>query len=210
MGGAEPGERVSTPSTESRTAGGDTEEDGETEDAEKPRDDAQRRHVPGGARHSQNQALGNLTACNRVPVATVTEQSPEPDGPYSGGTAARGVNPEVESDTDIRERDARGEEERRRTARIREMGGAEPGERVSTPSTESRTAGGDTEEDGETDEEDAEKPRDNAQRRHVPGGAWHSQVRAYLIVKILPEWMQVDKKREKGSEEPGRDREEGS
>ncbi|KAJ1192059.1 hypothetical protein NDU88_001371 [Pleurodeles waltl] len=90
------------------------------------------------------------------------------------------------------------------------MGGAEPGERGSSLSAGSRTVGEDTEEDGETDDEDAEKPRDNVQRCHVPGGAWLSQVRAYLIVKVLPEWMQLDKKREKGSEEPGRDREEGN
>ncbi|KAJ1191952.1 hypothetical protein NDU88_001265 [Pleurodeles waltl] len=130
--------------------------------------------------------------------------------PYPGSTAARAANPEVESDTDIRERDGKGEEERRGTARIGETGGAEPGEQGSSSSAGSRTAGGDTEEDGETDDEDAEKPRDNDQRRHVPQGAWLSQVRVYLIVKVLPEWMRVDKKREKGSEEPGRDREEGN
>ncbi|KAJ1140415.1 hypothetical protein NDU88_006768 [Pleurodeles waltl] len=148
--------------------------------------------------------------CNRAPVATLTQQSPEPNGPYPRGTAARVANLEVESDTDIRERDAKGEEERREAARAGEAGGAEPEERVSSPSAGSRTVGGDTEEDGETDDEDAEKPRDNDQRRHVPGVAWLSQVQAYLIVKVLPEWMQVEKKREKGSEEPGRDREEGS
>ncbi|KAJ1083262.1 hypothetical protein NDU88_003421 [Pleurodeles waltl] len=124
--------------------------------------------------------------------------------------AARGANPEVESDTDIREHNGKGEEERRGRARIGETGGAEPGERGSSLSAGSRTVGGDTEEDGETDDEDAEKPRDNTQRRHVPGGAWLSQVRAYLIVKVLPEWMRVDKRREKGSEEPGRDWEDGN
>ncbi|KAJ1154951.1 hypothetical protein NDU88_007690 [Pleurodeles waltl] len=90
--------------------------------------------------------------------------------------SARGANPEVESDPDIRERDAKGEEERRETRRTGEMGAAEPGERGSSSSAGSRTGEGDTEEDGETDAENAEKPRDNAQRRHVPGGAWLSQV----------------------------------
>ncbi|KAJ1151359.1 hypothetical protein NDU88_004141 [Pleurodeles waltl] len=140
----------------------------------------------------------------------VTQQSPKPDGPYPWGTASRIANPEVESDTDIREREAKGEEEKQEAARAGEMAGAEPEERVSSPSTGTRTAGGDIEEDGETDAEDAEKSRDNDQHRHVPGGAWLSQVRAYLIVKVLPEWMRVERKRTKWSEEPGRDREEGS
>ncbi|KAJ1201323.1 hypothetical protein NDU88_005136 [Pleurodeles waltl] len=71
-------------------------------------------------------------------------------------------------------------------------------------------AEGDTEGDGETYDEDAGKPRDNEQRHNIPGGAWLSQVRAYLIVKILPEWVRVDKRRKKGREEPGRDWEEGN
>ncbi|KAJ1124669.1 hypothetical protein NDU88_003118 [Pleurodeles waltl] len=30
-----------------------------------------------------------LAPCNRAPVAAVTQQSPEPDGPYPGGTPGR-------------------------------------------------------------------------------------------------------------------------
>ncbi|KAJ1160038.1 hypothetical protein NDU88_000540 [Pleurodeles waltl] len=75
--------------------------------------------------------LGTLVVCNRAPVATVTQQTPKPDGPYPRGTTARGANPEVESDTDIREQDGKGEEERRGFARKGVTGGAEPGERGS-------------------------------------------------------------------------------
>ncbi|KAJ1208716.1 hypothetical protein NDU88_004099 [Pleurodeles waltl] len=53
-------------------------------------------------------------------------------------------------------------------------GGAEPGERGSSSRAGLRNTEGDTKEDGETDDEDAGKPRDNAQRRHIPGGAWLS------------------------------------
>ncbi|KAJ1208938.1 hypothetical protein NDU88_004317 [Pleurodeles waltl] len=117
----------------------------------------------------------------------VTQQSPEPYSPYPGGTAARGANSEVESDTDIREQDVKCEEERCEMRCTGETGAVRPRERGGSLSAGSRTGEGDTEEDGVTDDEDAEKPRDNAQRRHVPGGAWLSQVRAYLIVKVLPE-----------------------
>ncbi|KAJ1091354.1 hypothetical protein NDU88_004481 [Pleurodeles waltl] len=90
------------------------------------------------------------------------------------------------------------------------MGGAEPVERGSSSSAGQQKSEGDTEEDRETDDEDARKPRDNTQRRHIPGGAWLSQVQVYLIVKVLPEWMRLDKRREKGSKEPGRDQKEGN
>ncbi|KAJ1111476.1 hypothetical protein NDU88_008800 [Pleurodeles waltl] len=33
-----------------------------------------------------------------------------------------------------------------------------------------------------------ETPRRNGESRHVPGGAWHTQVRSYLTIKFLPEW----------------------
>ncbi|KAJ1142736.1 hypothetical protein NDU88_009049 [Pleurodeles waltl] len=111
-----------------------------------------------------------------------------------GGTTTRIANLEVESDTDIREREAKGEEEKREAACAGETAGAESEERVSSPSTGSRTAEGDIEEDGETDDEDAEKPRDKDHPHHVPGGACLSQVQAYLIVKVLPEWMWVERK----------------
>ncbi|KAJ1214192.1 hypothetical protein NDU88_001818 [Pleurodeles waltl] len=34
-----------------------------------------------------------------------------------------------------------------------------------------------------------ETPRRNGESHHVPGGAWHTQVRLYLKLKLLPEWM---------------------
>ncbi|KAJ1164874.1 hypothetical protein NDU88_005307 [Pleurodeles waltl] len=70
---------------------------------------------------------------------------------------------------------------------------AEPGER-----------GDESETEAETEEEDTGKPKEPLQRRHVPGGAWLSQERAYLIVKILPDWMWVDKGEGKRGEEQGR------
>ncbi|KAJ1208717.1 hypothetical protein NDU88_004100 [Pleurodeles waltl] len=75
----------------------------------------------------------------------------------------------------MREQDGKGEEERRGMARMGVTGGAEPGELGSSLSAGLRNTEGDMEEDGETDDKGAGKPRDNAQRRHVPGGAWLSQ-----------------------------------
>ncbi|KAJ1148338.1 hypothetical protein NDU88_001175 [Pleurodeles waltl] len=147
--------------------------------------------------------------CNRAPVATFTQQSHEPDGPYPGGTHGRIHNPEVISDADIRDPETKRREERRGGVRAGETEGAEPKEGASKPSTGSRPAGESIAEVEEADDKDAEEPRNNGQRRQVPGGEWLSQVRAYLNVKVLPEWMRVERKREKGIEEPGRDREEG-
>ncbi|KAJ1101370.1 hypothetical protein NDU88_006438 [Pleurodeles waltl] len=140
----------------------------------------------------------------------VTHQNAEPDSTYPGGTAARSADPEVTSDPDTREQEGKGDGERRRTACTGVTGrGAEPGERDSGSEAELGNEEEDQDEDGETNEEDTGKPRENSQRHHVPGGAWLSQVRAYLVVKILPDWMRVDKGGGKRNNEPGRDREEG-
>ncbi|KAJ1202948.1 hypothetical protein NDU88_006743 [Pleurodeles waltl] len=45
-----------------------------------------------------------------------------------------------------------------------------------------------------------ETPRINEEHRHIPGGAWHTQVRLYLKLKLLPEWMRGGRKPE-GTEE---------
>ncbi|KAJ1178989.1 hypothetical protein NDU88_004228 [Pleurodeles waltl] len=42
--------------------------------------------------------------------------------------------------------------------------------------------------------------RRNEERCHVPGGAWHTQVRSYLKLKFRPEWMRGGRKLE-GTEE---------
>ncbi|KAJ1174980.1 hypothetical protein NDU88_000271 [Pleurodeles waltl] len=120
----------------------------------------------------------------------------EPDSTYPGGTTKRSTDPEATSDPDIREQEGKGDGERRRTAPTGVTGrGAEPGEQ-----------GGDSEAELETEEEDTGKPKENLQHRHVPEGAWLSQVRAYLVVKVLPDWMRVDKGEGKRNEEQGRGR----
>ncbi|KAJ1158860.1 hypothetical protein NDU88_011533 [Pleurodeles waltl] len=98
------------------------------------------------------------------------------------------------SDPDIQEQEGKDDGERQRTGPAGVTGrGAEPGER-----------GGDSEAELETEEEDTGKPKENLQRRHVPGGVLLSQVRVYLVVKVLPGWMRVDKGEGKRSEEQGR------
>ncbi|KAJ1118304.1 hypothetical protein NDU88_006499 [Pleurodeles waltl] len=105
------------------------------------------------------------------------------DSAYPGGTTARSSDPEETSRPDIRESERKGDGERQRTTSTGVTGrGAEPRER-----------GDELETEAETEEEDAGKPKEPLQRRHIPEGAWLSQVRAYLTVKILPDWMRVDK-----------------
>ncbi|KAJ1153931.1 hypothetical protein NDU88_006689 [Pleurodeles waltl] len=70
-------------------------------------------------------------------------------------------------------------------------------EREREPGTESGTEEGTKAEEEEDDREDAETPRKHEQRRHIPGGAWLTQVRVYLRVNLFPEWMRVGKKRER-------------
>ncbi|KAJ1148692.1 hypothetical protein NDU88_001520 [Pleurodeles waltl] len=113
------------------------------------------------------------SSCNWASVATVTHQNAEPDSTYPGGTTARSADPEVTSDPDIREQEGKGDRERRRTARTGVTGrGAEPGERGSGSEEELENKEEDQGEDGETEEEDTGKPKENSQRRHIPGGAW--------------------------------------
>ncbi|KAJ1123656.1 hypothetical protein NDU88_002124 [Pleurodeles waltl] len=45
-----------------------------------------------------------------------------------------------------------------------------------------------------------ETPMRNEQRCHVPGGAWLTQVRLYLKLKLMPEWMRGGRELE-GNEE---------
>ncbi|KAJ1132075.1 hypothetical protein NDU88_010405 [Pleurodeles waltl] len=140
----------------------------------------------------------------------VTHPNAEPDSTYPGGTTARNADPEATSVPDIREQEGKGDGERQRTALTGLTGrGAEPAEGENDSEAELGNGEEDLDEDGEPNEEDSGKPRDNSQRCHVPGGAWLSQVRAYLVVKILPNWMRVEKGEGKRNEEPERDREEG-
>ncbi|KAJ1181313.1 hypothetical protein NDU88_006521 [Pleurodeles waltl] len=62
---------------------------------------------------------------------------------------------------------------------------------------EPETKGGTQSEEEEDDREDAEIQGRHEQLRHVPGGAWLTQVRAYRRVNLLPEWMQVGKETER-------------
>ncbi|KAJ1152310.1 hypothetical protein NDU88_005085 [Pleurodeles waltl] len=112
-------------------------------------------------------------------------QNAESDITYPGGTTARSADPEATSDPDIREQEGKGDGERRRMARTGVTGrGAESGERGS--GSEEELENGEEDEDGKTEEDDTGKPKENSQRCHVPGGAWLSQVRAYLVVKSYP------------------------
>ncbi|KAJ1170565.1 hypothetical protein NDU88_002439 [Pleurodeles waltl] len=104
-------------------------------------------------------------------------QTPEPDSTYPGGTTARNADREATSIPDIREQERKGDGERRRTACTGLRGrGAEPAEGENDSEVELGNGEEDLDEDGEPDEEDSGKPRENSQRRHVPGGAWLSQV----------------------------------
>ncbi|KAJ1084121.1 hypothetical protein NDU88_004274 [Pleurodeles waltl] len=76
--------------------------------------------------------------------------------------------------------------------------------------TESGTEEETKAEEEKDNREDTKTPKKHKQRCHVHGGAWLTQVRAYLRVNLLPEWMWVGKNRERESGEPGRDREEGT
>ncbi|KAJ1177579.1 hypothetical protein NDU88_002832 [Pleurodeles waltl] len=99
----------------------------------------------------------------------VMHRNADPDSAYPRGTTARSTDPEETSHPEIGRK--------RRQTRSTGVTGrkAEPGER-----------GDESETDSETEEEEAGKPKEPLLRRHVPGGGWLSQERAYLTVKILP------------------------
>ncbi|KAJ1128086.1 hypothetical protein NDU88_006467 [Pleurodeles waltl] len=134
---------------------------------------------------------------------------------YPGATYKRISNPEELSDPDIQDatvtikekekpewvcpntseeepcgkterRTARGAEERTESRE------ANAGENANDGRSDPKTVGG-LEKGQKTP---TETPRRTEQRRHVPGGAWLTQVRSYLRFKFLPEWIRGGSERE--------------
>ncbi|KAJ1132729.1 hypothetical protein NDU88_011032 [Pleurodeles waltl] len=146
--------------------------------------------------------------CNRASIATVTNHNHEPISPYPRGTGERTTKPEVTSEEEFRvtkteiERDVG--QQCWRSDKPEEDLWMETGERE-TPGTQEEQRDGETErrktakedrrrpETGEQLLEDPKIPREMQRRnkgsRHVPGGAWHTQVRSYFTLKLLPEWL---------------------
>ncbi|KAJ1189647.1 hypothetical protein NDU88_006391 [Pleurodeles waltl] len=143
--------------------------------------------------------------CNRASVAAVTNSSPGPAEPYPGGTHGSHEDPEVISSTDIRDRTASVE---RDTDPGKQRAGEMEGD-ASEERAEPSSEGGIRSVQEEEDRKDEEIRGSHEQRRHVPGGAWLTQVCAYLRVNLLPEWMRVGKERGRTNGEPGREWEEG-
>ncbi|KAJ1141938.1 hypothetical protein NDU88_008266 [Pleurodeles waltl] len=153
---------------------------------------------------------GQAIWCNQASIATVTNGSPGPTESYPGGTYKGAADPEEVSDPDIRDAAATVIEEEKPEWVCPDKSTEDPWSRMET---KWRTAPG-AEERTESREEDAcgnandrsrdsetvgsleknqktptETPRRNEQRRHVPGRAWITQVRLYLRLKFLPEWI---------------------
>ncbi|KAJ1189306.1 hypothetical protein NDU88_006054 [Pleurodeles waltl] len=148
------------------------------------------------------------TSCHRASIVSVTNGSPGPTESYPGVTYKRTADPEEVSDLDIWDVAAAIIEEEKPEWVCPDKSEEDPWSRTET---EWRTAPG-AEERTESREEDAsenandisrdpetagslekgqktptETPRRNEQCRHVPGGAWLTQVRSCLRLKFLPE-----------------------
>ncbi|KAJ1200939.1 hypothetical protein NDU88_004760 [Pleurodeles waltl] len=120
-----------------------------------------------------------------------------------GGTAGRTAEQEGTSDPDIRvtRTEISGGEKREWRAMPGAEGGTESRENDeredSNDGRRSPETGGQL---GTDPKSPTETLRRNEEHRHLPGGAWHTQVRSYLKLKLLPEWMRGGRKLEETEE----------
>ncbi|KAJ1171894.1 hypothetical protein NDU88_003751 [Pleurodeles waltl] len=145
--------------------------------------------------------------CNRASIATVTHHFPKPISSYPRGTRERTIMtleeefPIGETERDVGrcvETPDKPEGVLRTETGEKGTPGV-PGEPRDEETGERKAAN----EDRwrlETGEQLREAPKssretlgENGGSRHVPGGAWHTQVRSYLRFKLLPEWLQGGK-----------------